>query len=219
MSNKLLIFDLDGTLADTRADLADAINAMRARYGISPLDLDTVTSYVGSGVRSLVESSIQDAEGIELDEALGVYEAMYLERMLCRTALYPGVEQGLQRLHAAGFRMAVLSNKPGDPSRAIIRHLGIEPLFFRVLGGGDLPNLKPAPDGILRLMAEVNAVAQQTWMIGDHHTDLEAARNAGVRSGFVAYGIGHPGTLLPDRYWEGFDELTAYFTTPMEAGT
>lgn len=212
MNRQLLIFDLDGTLVDSRADLAAGINQMRAHYRLPPLDLDTVTGFIGEGVRKLVERSLADAEAIDVDEALALNRRFYAERMLDQTALYPEVEAGLRRLADAGHALAVLSNKPGDPSREILRHLGVDHLFVRILGGGDLPNLKPAPDGIVALMDQTAIPASRTWMIGDHHTDLEAAHNAGVRSGFVTYGIGHPGGFNADRTWNGFAELTACFT-------
>jgi phosphoglycolate phosphatase len=211
MQKQLLIFDLDGTLADTRADLATGINLMRAHYGLPPVSMETVESYVGDGVRKLVERSLQGM-AIDVDKALALNRKLYATHMLDETVLYPGVSEGLRKLAEAGHRLAVLSNKPGDPSRVILKHLGVDTLFFRIIGGGDLPNLKPAPDGIFALMEESGALPENTWMLGDHHTDLEVAHNAGVKSGFVTYGIGHPGEFIADQVWNGFEELTAFFT-------
>ncbi len=208
MEKRLLIFDLDGTLADARVDLTTGINRMRAYYELSPLDLETVTGYIGDGIRKLVERSLQGAE-VDVDEALARNKIFYAEHMLDQTALYPGVVEGLHTL--SGDALAVLSNKPGDSSRTILRHLGVSDRFFRILGGGDLPNLKPAPDGIEALMIESGIGPENTWMIGDHHTDLEVAHNAGVQSGFVTYGIGHPGEFTADQTWCGFKELVEFF--------
>jgi phosphoglycolate phosphatase len=208
MQKQLLIFDLDGTLVDSSADLTTGINCMRAHYGLPPLDRQTVTGYIGDGIRKLVERSLQGAE-VDVDEALVLDKKFYAEHMLDETALYPGAGEGLRRL--SGHALAVLSNKPGDPTRAILKHLGVGELFFRTIGGGDVPNLKPAPDGIFELMAESGISKENTWMIGDHHTDLEAAHNAGVKSGFVSYGIGHPGEFTADQIWHGFEELTEFF--------
>jgi len=210
MKKQLLIFDLDGTLADTRADLATGINRMRAHYNLPPLPLETVTGYIGDGIRKLVERSLQGA-AVDVDEALALNKKCYAEHLLDETALYPGVADGLRRLAEAGHALAVLSNKPGDPSRIILKHLGVDRLFFRIIGGGDVPNLKPATDGISALMEESGAVAESVWMIGDHHTDLEVAHNAGIKSGFVTYGIGNPGEFTADQVWNGFEELTGYF--------
>ncbi|MBC8206908.1 MAG: HAD-IA family hydrolase [Kiritimatiellales bacterium] len=210
MEKQLLIFDLDGTLAETREDLTTSINLMRAHYALPPVDVETVISHIGSGVRELIEGCVQGMDvDVDVDEALALYKAFYAEHMLDETRLYPGVEEGLMTL--SGHELAVLSNKPGDPARAILKHLGVGDLFFRMLGGGDLPNLKPAPDGIEALMAESGIDMENTWMIGDHHTDLEVAHNAGVKSGFVTYGLGHPGEFTADQTWHGFEELVEFF--------
>lgn len=208
MGKQLLIFDLDGTLADTKRDLSAGINCMRAHYGLSALDLDTITGYIGDGIRKLVERSLQGAD-VDLDEAVALDKKFYAEHMFDETRLYPGVEAGLRAL--SGHALAVLSNKPGDATRAILRHLGADGFFFRMLGGGDLPNLKPSPDGIEALLAESGISKEYTWMIGDHHTDLEVAHNAGVNSVFVTYGLGHPGEFTADKIWNGFDELIGFF--------
>jgi phosphoglycolate phosphatase len=210
MKKQLLIFDLDGTLADSRADLATGINLMRAHYGLPPLSITTIETYVGDGIRKLVERSLQGAD-VNLEEALALDKTFYAEHMLDQTALYPGVEAGLKKLAAVGHTLAVLSNKLGNPSRTILNHLNVGGLFFRIIGGGDVPNLKPSPDGILALMEEFGACPENTWMIGDHHTDLEVAHNAGVKSGFVTYGIGHPGEFTADQVWNGFEELVQFF--------
>lgn len=210
MQKQLLIFDLDGTLADSRADLATGINLMRTHYGLPALTMETIEGYVGDGIRKLVERSLQGAD-VDFDEALALDKTFYTAHMLDETALYPGVEEGLKKLAAAGHTLAVLSNKPGDPSRAIVKHLGVNELFFRIIGGGDVRNLKPAPDGILELMAQSGITGENVWMLGDHHTDLEVAHNAGVKSGFVTYGIGHPGEFTADQTWNGFEELVEFF--------
>jgi phosphoglycolate phosphatase len=211
MKKQLLIFDLDGTLADTRADLATGVNLMRAHYGLPSLTLEAVNGFVGDGVRKLVERSVQESD-VNFDEALALYKKFYAEHMLDQTALYPGAAAGLRKLVLSGHVLAVLSNKPGDPSRTILKHLGVDLFFFRIIGGGDLKTLKPSPEGILTLAADAGMDLENVWMIGDHHTDLEAAHNAGVKSGFVTYGIGHPGEFTADLVWHGFEELVDFFT-------
>ena len=209
MEKQLLIFDLDGTLAETRQDLTTGINLMREHYDLPPITVESVTGYIGNGVRKLVERSLESVD-VDIDEALAINKKFYAEHMLDETALYPGVVEGLKVLSKNA--LAVLSNKPGDPSRVILKHLGVDGLFFQILGGGDLPNLKPAPDGIVALMEESGISAENTWMIGDHHTDLEVAHNAGVKSGFVTYGLGHAGEFTADQTWNGFEELVQFFT-------
>jgi len=208
MEKQLLIFDLDGTLAETRQDLTTGINLMRAQYDLPPLDVDTVTGFIGNGTRKLVEHSVRDAR-VDVDEALALNKQFYAEHMFDETRLYLGVEEGLRAL--AGNELAVLSNKPGDLTRAILKHLGVDGLFFRIFGGGDLPNLKPAPDGIEALREESGISKENTWMIGDHHTDLEGAHIAGVKSGFVTYGIGYAAEFSADQTWHGFNELVEFF--------
>ncbi|MDD3275721.1 MAG: HAD-IA family hydrolase [Kiritimatiellales bacterium] len=211
MEKQLLIFDLDGTLVDSRADLATGINLMRAHYGVPPLSVEIIEGFVGDGIRKLVERSLQGAD-VNLEEALALDKKFYAEHMLDETALYPGVTDGLKKLAAAGHALAVLSNKPGNPSRTILNHLNVGGLFFRIIGGGDVPNLKPSPDGIFALLEESGAQPEDVWMIGDHHTDLEVAHNAGVKSGFVTYGIGHSGEFTADQVWNGFEEVVRFFT-------
>ena len=211
MQKKLLIFDLDGTLADTRVDLATGINLMRAHYGMPPLSMEIIESFVGDGIRNLVERSLQGAD-VNMDEALALDKKFYAEHMLDETVLYPDVAEGLKKLAEAGHLLAVLSNKPGDPSRLILNHLGVGHLFSWIIGGGDVPNLKPAPDGIVALLAVTGIAPENTWMLGDHHTDLEVAHNASVKSGFVTYGIGNPGRFTADQVWNGFEELVGFFT-------
>ena len=210
MDRQLLIFDLDGTLIDSRSDLTTGINLMRAHYALSPLSQETVSSYIGGGVRNLVERSLQKAK-VDIEEALDLTLKFYTEHILDQTEFYPHVEAGLKTLFSNGHTLALLSNKPGDLTRQIMKQLGTADYFRRILGGGDLENLKPAPDGIYQFIDQTGISAHNCWMIGDHHTDLETAHNAGVRSGFVSYGIGQPGKFTADQTWPGFAELVDYF--------
>ena len=200
--SRLLVFDLDGTLVDSSRDIAAAVNAALARVspGASPIPLDAILSFVGEGARVLVERSLRH-RGLELpaDDVLAVYLERYRERLLDTTRLYPGMAEALEAL--AGTTLAVLTNKPGDMSRAILEGLGVAARFTRILGAGDVPARKPDPAGLLHLMAGVGASAGETWMVGDSATDVGAARAAGVRVAGVAWGF-HPEALRaarPDR--------------------
>ena len=210
MKPPLLIFDLDGTLVDSRADLAEGINHMRAHYGLEPLSLETVSGYVGDGVRKLVERSLQGA-AVDVDEALAINKAYYFSHSTVHTSLYDGVADGLRMLAETGHRLAVLTNKPGDPSREILRHFGLAELFCRIIGGGDVPHLKPDPAGIFQCLEAVGADRSNAWMAGDHCTDLAVAQNAGIRSAFVRYGFGEERGLKPTAYFASFPELVRYF--------
>jgi len=207
---QLLIFDLDGTLIDSRADLAAGINHMRAHYGMEPLPLETVVGYIGNGVRRLVEGSLQESD-VDREEALRIYKAYYNSHLTVYTTLYEGVEQGIRRLKAAGHSLAVLTNKPGDPSREILQYFGINDAFSAIVGGGDVENLKPEPDGVHRCTKVSGVDAANTWMIGDHYTDLAVAHNAGIKSAFVRYGFGEERGYKPDVYFASFSELVGYF--------
>ncbi len=212
MTRQLLIFDLDGTLADTRRDLAAGINRMRAHYGLPPLPLATVTAHVGDGVRTLVSRCLPDAPPrIDLDEAVRLNIAAYRQHLVDDTTLYPGVPEGLRALAAAGHVLALLTNKPEPAARAILRHFAIEPFFVRVIGGDSGLPLKPDPAAIVALQGAAGAAAADTWMIGDNHTDMAAAHRAGVHSIFVAYGFGTPDADPPERTAGRFDDVAALF--------
>ncbi len=210
MRPQLLIFDLDGTLIDSRADLAAGINFMRGEFGLNPLSVETVGSFVGNGVRKLVERSLQGT-AVDLEKALEINCAYYADHLADQTWLYAGVKEGIPALVSAGHRVAVLTNKAGDASRDILKHFEIDRYFSAVIGGGDVPNLKPEPGGIFRCLEIAGMVKSQAWMVGDNYTDLAAAENAGIRSAFVSYGFGDERGLKPDVYFASFSELVGYF--------
>jgi phosphoglycolate phosphatase len=210
MDPQLIIFDLDGTLIDSRADLTAGINHMRAHFGLEALSLETVSGYVGDGVRNLVVRSLQGAD-VDVDEALAVNKDYYFAHTTVHTFLYEGVESGIRALVKAGHTVALLSNKPGDPCREIIRHFGLDDCFSVIIGGGDVPHLKPEPDGIFRCLERTGGDPSRAWMVGDHHTDLGAAKNAGIRGALVDYGFGHAGDYKPDANFASFADLVGYF--------
>ncbi len=213
MKEQLLIFDLDGTLIDSRADLAAGVNHMRTHYDLSPLSLETISSYIGDGVHKLVERSLQGA-AVDLEDAVRINKKFYFANLTVHTKLYKGVRVGLRKLTEAGHKLAVLTNKPGDPSRAILRHFKLDHLFVSILGGGDVASLKPEPEGLFRCLAEAGVEGSNTWMVGDHYTDLAVAHNARVKSAFVRYGFGEERGVEPDVYFASFPELVGYFIQP-----
>ena len=206
----LLIFDLDGTLMDTRRDIATAVNLMRKEYGLLPLPLDTITGYVGDGIQELVRRSLADRPGTDIGEATRICATRYSEHLHDETLPYPGVREGLEQLRAAGYALAMVSNKPGALCRTLLEHFGIMHLFDCVLGGGDTQNLKPHPEPLVLAVRKTGATAAGSWMIGDHRTDLEAARRAGLPGIFLTHGMGKTGTEKPAAVLHTFDELTAY---------
>jgi phosphoglycolate phosphatase len=191
----LLIFDLDGTLIDSRLDLANAVNATRAHMGMEPLANERVYSYVGNGAPVLIRRALgEQASDAEIQEALEFFLEYYRDHDLDFTTLYPGVRETLDRLRAAGKRLAVLTNKPVRMSCAIVQGLGVGDHFFRVYGGNSFEFKKPNPIGVENLMREAGVDRDRTMMVGDSYVDVQTARNAGVASCGVTYGF-QPETL------------------------
>ena len=207
---QLFLFDLDGTLIDSRADLAAATNAMRALHGLPALPLDTVASYVGDGVRVLARRALEGA-AVDPDLAAREISAAYADHLTDRTTAYPGVDAGLRALRAAGHDLALVTNKPAPHARRLMDHFGWTPLFAAILGGGDVAELKPSPLPLQTAMQRTGHGPDTTWMVGDHHTDLEAARRAGVKSIYLESGIGHPGAETPDLVCPDFAAFAARF--------
>ena len=213
----LLIFDLDGTLVDTKLDLAQAVNATRRHMGMAPLENERVYSYVGHGAPSLIRQALGDqASESEVEEALEFFLEFYREHYLDYTTLYPGVKESLDRLRAAGKRMAVLTNKPVRISQLIVDGLGVHDHFFQVYGGNSFDLKKPDPVGVHTLMLETGIPADRTLMIGDSSVDIQTARNAGIASCGVTYGF-QPETLAdpaPDRLVDRMEELADWLLGP-----
>jgi phosphoglycolate phosphatase len=196
---KLLVFDLDGTLIDSRADLAASINAMLNHFGRSSLPEDVIASYIGDGASMLVRRSLGDpADEDFVEQAVDYFLSYYREHKLDHTHLYDGVLESLERLRASAGayprQMAVLSNKPVGPSREICQALELKPYFFQIYGGNSFPTKKPDPAGLLALIAEAYVRPEETLMIGDTDVDVLTARNAGAWALGCKFGLS-PHTL------------------------
>ena len=190
-STRLAVFDLDGTLIDSRRDLADSANAMLAAYGGVPLSDDHVASMVGCGAPTLVKR-VLTAAGIAapIDEALPLFLTAYDARLTHHTRPYEGIADLLDELRSRQMALALLTNKPLRQSVRILDAFGLSEYFQWVVGGdGPLPR-KPAPDGMQFLMAQAAAGPAETVLIGDSTIDLETSRNAGVRVCLARYGFG-----------------------------
>jgi phosphoglycolate phosphatase len=194
----LLIFDLDGTLIDSKLDLAQSVNATRAHMGLGPLDNERVYSYVGNGAPVLIRRALGPEYGDEqVQQALEYFLAYYREHMLDCTTLYPGMRECLDRLHDEGVRMAVLTNKPVRFSSGILDGLGVGGHFFRVYGGNSFEQKKPHPVGVDKLIEESGVARERALMVGDSGIDIQTARNARIKSCGVTYGF-QPETLEED---------------------
>lgn len=188
-----LLFNLDGTLVDSRRDIADACNAARVAHGLPALALEAIMPMVGDGARVLVARAFDAAPDSPLvDVALATFRASYLARPAANTVLLPGVRDVLDVAKALGLPCAVVTNKPHDVTTLVLDALGIG-LFFRAIwGGGDGP-LKPSPAGVLDVVARLGVPASDAWMIGDGPQDIGAGKAAGC------FTIGVPGIAERER--------------------
>ncbi len=189
---KLLIFDLDGTLVDSRLDLTHSVNAMLRKFGRVELPMEVVESYVGDGAPMLVRRAMGDPDSGDLmREALEYFILYYRAHKLDNTTLYNGVLPALEALRdgGTGRKMAVLSNKPVNPSRDICKALGVSPFFVQVYGGNSFPTKKPDPQGALALCSETGARPEEAVIIGDSDIDVLTGRNAGMWTVGVNYGF------------------------------
>jgi phosphoglycolate phosphatase len=187
----LAVFDLDGTLIDSRRDLADSANEMLAGYGAGPLDDARIVSMVGCGAPTLVKR-VMAAAGIDMpvEDALPRFLSAYDARLTHHTRPYDGIAALLDELQSRQTPMALLTNKPLDQSNRILEAFGLSK-YFRWLVGGDGPwPRKPQPDGIRFLMEQAGTTDADTVLIGDSTIDLQTARNAGVRICLTRYGFG-----------------------------
>lgn len=188
---RLLIFDLDGTLIDSKLDLANAVNATRARFGLDPLAHELIFSYVGEGAPLLIRRALGHTEDDALvEEGLAFFLRFYRQHMLDTTVPYPGVPQALEALTAAGRFLAVLTNKPERFSRLILEGLGLLGHFRQIYGGNSLERKKPDPIGVITILRETGTEKERALMVGDSEIDVQTARNAGVRVCGVTYGLG-----------------------------
>jgi phosphoglycolate phosphatase len=216
---KLLIFDLDGTLIDSRLDLIHSVNAMLGHLGRPELPGEVIANYVGDGAPMLVRRALGDPEDETfVQQALEYFLAYYRVHKLDNTRVYEGIPKVLavlrQGLNGASRQMAVLSNKPVNPSRAIIEALGLAPYFVSVYGGNSFPTKKPDPLGARKLLQETGCQPMETVMVGDSANDVLTGRNAGLWTCGVLYGFA-PHTLEmtpPDVEVERPEELEALFT-------
>jgi phosphoglycolate phosphatase len=198
-SLRLLVFDLDGTLIDSRRDLANSVNAMLTHLDRPELPEDVIASYIGDGAGMLVRRALGDPddEG-SVERALTFFLDYYREHKLDYTRVYPGVMQSLEALRrgpdGAERQMAVLTNKPIGPSQAICDALGLSPYFFQIYGGNSFSTKKPDPQGLNALICEAGVDPFETVMIGDSDIDVLTARSSGVWALACRFGLS-PHTL------------------------
>ena len=187
----LIVFDLDGTLIDSRLDIANSTNEVLVSFGAEPLPIDDVAAMVGDGAQMLVRRAMRAIGREFVPEALDRFRDIYDRRLLEHTRAYEGIA-GLLESIASVASLAVLSNKPETPSRRLLEALGLATHLREVIGG-DTPGFarKPDPGGLLYLIAGVGAAPRTTMMVGDSMIDVETARRASARVCVARYGFGH----------------------------
>jgi len=193
MPLKGVIYDLDGTLIDSRDDLADSVNAMLARLSIPEREPQVIHGFIGEGAERLIRRSLGPRHEARYAEAAPIWREEYGKRLLAKTRLYGGVDALL---------------RPGSFAREILRGLGVESAFRAVVGGDEAPR-KPAPDGLLRICATLGARPQDALLVGDSAVDLATGKAAGVPVCAVTWGLGERAALASADY---------LCDTPMEVG-
>ncbi|HET9995285.1 MAG TPA: HAD-IA family hydrolase [Candidatus Acidoferrum sp.] len=203
-SVRALIFDLDGTLIDSKRDLILSVNAMLRELGREELHEDTISGYIGHGAPQLVGQALGNgASEEERDRALKYFLSYYEDHKMDSTCAYPGVPEALDQL--ADYPMAILTNKPVRISVRILEALGLAKYFRAVYGGNSFATKKPDPLGANTILRELAAAPVEAILIGDSEVDMQTARNAGTLAAAVNYGFGthdraaHPADLYLDR--------------------
>lgn len=202
------MYDLDGTLVDTRRDIAEAANHMRSRMGLPPMPEKEICGYVGLGLKSLVEGCLGTADPASVEKGTKTYRAYYSEHLLDHTSLYSGAREVLE--HFRPRRQAVITNKPDPYSRKILEALGVAGYFFEIVAGDSRYPKKPDPTSLLALMRGEGAPASGTLFVGDSPIDVETASKAGVPTVALAQGFTDREELKsagPDYLVEDFGDL------------
>jgi phosphoglycolate phosphatase len=187
--HRLIAFDLDGTLIDSRRDLADSANQLIEEFGGQPLTEDQIGGMVGEGAGLLVRRAMRAAGRGERAHALERFLEIYDQRLLNHTRLYDGLDDVIRRARAQA-RLTVLTNKPIAPTERILAALGVRDAFQDVVGGDGPHPRKPDPAALHAMMTSAGADVRDTLLVGDSAIDLETARRAGVRCCLVSYGFG-----------------------------
>lgn len=215
---RALIFDLDGTLIDSKLDLALSVNATLDELGHDTLPHEQIASYVGRGAPTLIARALGgSASEEECRKGLEFFIRYYSAHKLDHTSVYPGVREGLAVL--ADMPMAVLTNKPVRVSRDIIAGLGLGEYFRAIYGGNSFERKKPDPSGVETILREFGASPDQVMLVGDSEIDVQTARNSGTWACGVTYGFGSDGLgrIPPDLLIDSLADLPPHlFGTPVQ---
>jgi len=192
----LVLWDLDGTLVDSRADLVEATNVAMRALGYPPVPFDRFSQMVGQGVRHLVTSALPSGTAPKtVEEAIEIFLVWYRAHLADTTRFYPGVREVIERSAALH---AVVSNKREDLCRLLLGRLGAERLFAKIVGGDTCPERKPHPAPLFHAMKGLGIPPERVLMVGDSQVDIEAGKGAGVATCGVLWGFGDPAAGAPD---------------------
>ena len=185
----ILIFDLDGTLIDSRKDIANAVNHTRKQFNLEKLDTLIIASHIGHGVKNLIEKTNPELESGELDKVLKMFQEYYGEHCVEETTVYEGIPDVLKYYQSK--QMAVVSNKPSPFTERILKEKKLSPYFKIILGEESHPKKKPDPAPLLHVIEKLGGKPESSCMIGDWVTDIEAGKRAGMITVGCLYGIGN----------------------------
>jgi phosphoglycolate phosphatase len=208
-----IVYDLDGTLADTAEDLVATVNHLLGREGLAPLPVESAGSLLGAGARALIKGGFAAAgrslDPPEIEALFAEYLRYYEVHIVDRTRLYPGVDEALAAFAQAGWRQAVCTNKIESLARLLITKLGIAERFAFVCGQDTFGVAKPDPKPLLETIAASGGSRQRAIMVGDSETDIQTARAAGVPVIAVDFGYANRPVkeLGPDRVISHFGQL------------
>jgi len=200
------IFDLDGTLCDSRLDLTNAVNHARRQLGFGPLSAEEVSRYVGDGMTKLLERAFHGQREC-VEPARPHFRQHYEAHLVDHTTLYEGVRDGFERLAETSLKMAVLTNKPEHFARLMLEHYGLADHFELVAGPDTFNTRKPDPRGALAIARTLESSAERTVIVGDNHTDLSTAGAAGMQVIFCTYGFGRQDGRPCDFTADSFGEV------------
>ena len=207
-----VFFDMDGTLIDSRADLAATVNHTRRDLSLPELPQDEVLTHVGRGARYLLAHAIPERAN-DVDALWDIFKSHYAEHMLESVELYPTVRSTLDELHRRGYELGINTSKPAFATHAILEHFGLTRYFASaIIAGGDCPEMKPSALPLRECAARLRGhrLSSHDWMVGDSWTDMQCATNAGIKGAFCTFGFGSLGESRYTIKINRMDELLRY---------